>query len=130
MSVPGVGGHETISRNEVIVVGRVGRAPVSRPLPSGDMLVAWRVIVDRGQPRQPGGKRIVDTLECMAFRPDVRQQAETWQMGDIVEVRGSIRRRFWRSASGPASRYEIEVTHGRRVATVAAKSCPASAATD
>jgi single-strand DNA-binding protein len=34
--------------------------------------------------------------------------------GTEVEVRGSLRRRFWRSPTGPASRYEVEVRSLRR----------------
>jgi single-strand DNA-binding protein len=33
----------------------------------------------------------------------------------VVEVSGSLRRRFWRTPAGPASRYEVEVNAIRRV---------------
>jgi single-strand DNA-binding protein len=36
--------------------------------------------------------------------------------GDVVEVEGSLRRRFWRVGAGAASRSEVEVTRVRRVA--------------
>jgi single-strand DNA-binding protein len=38
------------------------------------------------------------------------------QPGDIVEVRGSLRRRFWRAGPGAVSRTEVEVVRLRRVA--------------
>ena len=37
--------------------------------------------------------------------------------GDVVEVEGSLRRRFWRVGAGAASRSEVEVTRVRRVAS-------------
>ena len=33
----------------------------------------------------------------------------------MVEVEGVLRRRFWRGAAGPASRYEVEVVALRRL---------------
>jgi single-strand DNA-binding protein len=42
----------------------------------------------------------------------------SWQAGDEVEVVGALRRRFFRTAGGPASRYEVEVRTASRVARV------------
>ena len=33
----------------------------------------------------------------------------------VVEIEGTLRRRFWRSAGGPTSRYEVEVVALRRL---------------
>jgi single-strand DNA-binding protein len=38
-----------------------------------------------------------------------------WQAGDRVQVEGSIRRRFFRGQSGPASRVEVEVKRAKRL---------------
>lgn len=122
MSVSG-DGRVPVSRNDVTLVGRLGGAPARRPLPSGDVLVAWRLIVDRTA-RPPGARRVVDTLPCVTFERDVCRETERWQIGDTLEVRGAVRRRFWRTASGAVSRYEIEVTHARRIAGVATLGAP------
>ena len=103
------------SHNEVKLVGRLGALPVSRRMPSGDVMVTWRVIAER-EARSTGDRRVVDTLACVAFHQDVLREVGTWGPGDVVEVRGSLRRRFWRAAAGPVSRYEVEVLHARRVA--------------
>jgi single-strand DNA-binding protein len=95
--------------NSVTLSGRISGAAQLRTLPSGDELVTFRVIVRRHE----GG---VDTLDCMAFRADVRRRALTWEPGDRVELDGVLRRRFWRGASGPVSRTEVEVRSARRVA--------------
>ncbi|MDQ6875401.1 MAG: single-stranded DNA-binding protein [Actinomycetota bacterium] len=88
-------------------------------MPSGDAAVVWRVVVDRAAgpaSRPPAGSR-VDTLACIAWAAGARRAALRWQIGDVVEIDGALRRRFWRSATGPTSRYEVEVHKGRRVTT-------------
>ena len=99
------------SVNEVRLVGRVAAEPVARTMPSGDALVSFRLVVDRA----PNGrsKQLVDALECVAWSARVRRSVVRWQAGDVVEVTGCVRRRFFRSAGGAASRVEIEVVSAR-----------------
>lgn len=107
------------SRNEVVLVGRVAAAAEQRELPSGDLLVTWRLVVDRppGRPTGPAGRAVtVDTLDCVAWTAGLRRTASAFQPGDVVAVEGALRRRFWRAAGAPASRYEVEVTRARRLA--------------
>ena len=60
-----------------------------RVLPSGDEIATWRLIVGRTGP--PTGPKV-----------------------DVIEVTGSLRRRFWRGSGGVQSRCEVEVaTAGR-----------------
>lgn len=112
-------GATTEARNEVVLVGRVSGLPEERSLPSGDALVSWRVVVDRPAPRRapPPGVRVVtvDTLDCVAWKPSLRRAALRLTDGDVVYVEGSLRRRFWRSGLGAASRTEVEVAAVRRV---------------
>ena len=108
----------TAPRNEVVLVGRVPAAPEERELPSGDRLVSWRVVVGRGPGRRPPeGVRAttVDTLDCVAWTSAVRRTARSLADGDVVAVEGALRRRFWRSGAGAASRTEVEVLALRRV---------------
>jgi single-strand DNA-binding protein len=84
----------------------------SRQLPSGDLIAAFRLVVERPPPRRkrPADRSpTVDTLDCVAWRAPVRRAALRWRAGDTVEVAGALRRRFWRSPAGPASRCEVEV---------------------
>jgi single-strand DNA-binding protein len=101
--------------NEVRLVGRLGADPQLRELPSGDTLWTLRVVVDR-PPRPPGrvkrGQR-VDTLECAVWAGRLKQQVRGWSAGDVVEVSGALRRRFFRAAGATASRVEVELTRGR-----------------
>jgi single-strand DNA-binding protein len=110
---------ETAPRNEVLLVGRVSGAPVERELPSGDRLVTWRVVVERPAARRPPeGVRAptVDTFDCVAWTAPLRRKASALLADDVVEVRGALRRRFWRSGAGAASRCEVEAASLRRVA--------------
>lgn len=121
-AVPARGGDPP-SRNEVLLLGRLAAAPTPRVLPSGDVLVQFRLVVPRasatGHASGGAGSRgrapSVDTLDCVAWRADVRRRLSSWQPGDILEVQGALRRRFWRSGGGPTSRTEVEVGKARRV---------------
>lgn len=104
-------------RNDVVVVGRLSAAPTLRELPSGDEVMSFRVVVRRPPDlkRRPGAAT-VDSLECAVWRGDVRRVVRGWAVGDVVEVSGALRRRFWRRPGGAASRWEIEVRKARRLA--------------
>ena len=103
-------------QNEVHLVGRLAAAPVRRELPSGDVLVQFRLVVDRSGSKRSTDRRTptVDTLECSAWRKDVQRSLGSCEPGDIVEVHGALRRRFWRSPGGAASRSEVEAVRLRR----------------
>jgi len=101
-------------RNEVHLIGRVADVPVERELPSGDTVVTVRLIVDRdGHAATRTGQR-VDTIDCVAWIARLQRSIRRWQAGDEVEVSGSLRRRFYRVAEGPRSRFEVELTAARR----------------
>lgn len=109
----------TLHVNEVRLVGRLAAEPVARELPSGDALVSFRLVVERGSPAPGAVARrapTVDTLDCTAWRAKVRRASVRLHPGDLVEVTGALRRRFWRTPAGPASRSEVEVLTVRRVA--------------
>ena len=111
------------TRNEVLLVGKLSGEPSVRTLPSGDQLTTWRLVVAR-QPkvgRRPDGSRqpTVDTIDCSTQKRIVQRSVARWVPGDVVEVRGALRRRFWRGPHGPASRCEVDVVEVRRVAVAA-----------
>ena len=103
---------ELPSCNEVRLVGRVTAVPSVVELPSGDQLVTFRVTVDRDDQAAP--KR-VDALECCAWTARLRRTVARWRPGDVVEVEGAVRRRFFRTAAGTGSRVEIEVAGARLI---------------
>lgn len=119
---PGQGGAdvpaEAASRNEVLLAGRVSGAPEERELPSGDVIVSWRVVVDRPAPRRTaasGRSPTIDTIDCVAWSGRLRRTARGLADGDRVAVEGALRRRFWRGPAGAASRTEVEVAALRRL---------------
>lgn len=89
--------------NRVEITGRVSGDPTSRVMPSGDELVSLRVVVTRG------GSSRVDTIDCACWSAASRRAAARFVDGDRVRVEGSLRRRFFRTPAGAASRDEVEV---------------------
>lgn len=110
--------------NEIFLRGRLAADPVYRELPSGDELCSFRLTVRRA------GTSRVDSIECATTSAKARRTLARAEPGDELEVTGCLRRRFWRAASGPASRYEVEVATARisaRQRTAAARArTPAS----
>jgi len=106
-------------RNEVQLVGRLGAVPEPRTLPSGDEIVTFRVVVDRpprGRQVQDGRREpTVDTLDCAVATAVLRRRLVAWSAGDVIEVQGSLRRRFWRAGPAVLSRCEVQVVRARRL---------------
>ncbi|MFC7488711.1 single-stranded DNA-binding protein [Knoellia sp. CPCC 206453] len=92
------------SLNAVELSGRVSGEPELRELPSGDQLVTLRLVVARPK----GGP--VDTIDLACWSSATRRSAERVADGDHVHATGALRRRFFRTPGGAASRYEVEVT--------------------
>lgn len=108
------GPSATTWANEVRLVGRVSGTPEERTLPSGDVVVLFRLVV----PRPEAGRRTaaargaargaaVDTIDiaCWASRP--RRAALRLEDGDTADVSGALHRRFYRAGGAAASRYEV-----------------------
>lgn len=98
--------------NEVMVCGRISGLAEARELPSGDTVVQLRLVVPRSGPRARagGGGATVDTIDVACWTKALQRKAVRLKPSDLVTVRGALRRRFWRSPGGPASRYEVEAT--------------------
>lgn len=112
MSTHGNAGLDEV--NEVTLVGRMSQPAVQQVLPSGSELWKFRVIV--GRPPSPVSRVTVDTLDCVAWSKRPARTVSRWQTGDLVEVKGSLRRRFFSSAGGGrVSRYEVEVAGARLI---------------
>jgi single-strand DNA-binding protein len=107
-----VGQAAEAGANEVLLTGRVSGGPEERELPSGDHVVRFRLVVRRAVSRSAPGasKASVDTVDVACWTKALQRKALRCGPGELVTVHGALRRRFWRSPAGPASRYEIEVT--------------------
>ncbi|HTW20754.1 MAG TPA: single-stranded DNA-binding protein [Mycobacteriales bacterium] len=104
-------------RNEVVVCGRLAAPAITKVLPSGDEVVSWRLVVDRAD---RSASQRVDVIDCSTFGARLRRQAASWTDGDLIEVTGALRRRFWRGGAGVQSRCEVEAVSAVRRARVPA----------
>ena len=100
-------------RNEVLLEGRVSNQPQERVLPSGDVVVEFRIVVDRLQGR--GKKREVDTLDIAVWLAAARKRALRLGVDDWVAIDGAVRRRFWQAPTGLASRWQVEASQLRKL---------------
>jgi single-strand DNA-binding protein len=85
--------------NDVLLVGRLSQEPLVKRLDSGDVILTWRLIVDRPEEEWRTPRKVVDTFNCTSFDRRLFGPAKEWRPGDMLEVRGSLRRRFWRGGS-------------------------------
>lgn len=95
---------EDFSFNEVVLVGRVSAQAIEKQLPSGDIVVEFRLIVTR---EKLAG---VDTLDIGAWSSKSRRTALVLKPDEWVEIKGAIHRRFWSTPTGLASRWQVEAT--------------------
>ena len=106
--------------NEVHLIGRLSAAAEFRTLPSDAVMCTFTLIVDRHD-SDLRSKQRVDVISCVAWTPRLRRQVGAWSEGDVVELEGAIRKRFFRTSGGATgSRVEVEVRSARRVRRVAA----------
>ena len=96
------------SLNDVALRGWVTTIATERELPSGDVVVQFRIAITRSE----GG---VDTIDLESWSAKTRRTALTLKDGEWVEISGSIRRRFWKSASGLASRWQVVTNEIKRI---------------
>jgi single-strand DNA-binding protein len=110
-------------QNEVYLVGRLSGEPLERALPSGDVLLSWRLVVHRSAGERGASKAVHDTLPCFAVKAGVRRSVASWSSGDVVEVEGVLRRHFWRApGGGQASKCEVEARSVKRLQRAAKSS--------
>lgn len=102
--------------NDVRLVGRLSGEPALVELPSGDALVTFRISVPRTAVTShaaPSVNQRVDSVPCTAWSPRLRRSILTWRAGDVVEVSGSVRCRFFQAGGATRSRVEVEATAAR-----------------
>jgi len=113
---------ENLSKNEVILVGRMRPIFKEQELPSGDRILEFRIVVDRhpensasnSKSRVPGKKApSQDTIDVAVWKLRLQKRVRSIEVGEWVEVKGSLRRRFWMGSTGITSRWQVEASDVR-----------------
>ncbi|MFG2075062.1 Single-stranded DNA-binding protein [Nonomuraea maritima] len=100
-----------MDKNEVTLVGRLSASVEEHPLPSGDTVTKWRVIVRRRRHRR--GAALTDSVPCVTFDPDIAAVVRGLQPRDYLEVAGALRCRVFGPSAAKIWRYEVEVSAAR-----------------
>ena len=110
-------GDLEVATNDVRLAGRLTGEPTVVELPSGDALVTFRISVPRATPRAASSSAVkgqrVDSVPCTAWSPRLRRSILSWRAGDLVEVSGAVRCRFYQAGGATRSRVEVEATSAR-----------------
>ena len=110
-------GDLEVATNDVRLVGRLTAEPTIVELPSGDALVTFRSSVPRPSPTRATSAtakgRRVDSVPCTAWSPRLRRSILAWRAGDLVEVSGAVRCRFYQAGGGTRARVEVEAVTAR-----------------
>jgi single-strand DNA-binding protein len=96
--------------NEVAIIGRLSGSPIEKDLPSGDKVVELRIVVGRDKKSMLKSKVSVDTIDVAVWGARNRKMVLKFDQNSWIEVKGSIRRRFWHSPGGLASRWQVEAS--------------------
>ncbi|MFG1710259.1 single-stranded DNA-binding protein [Nonomuraea sp. M3C6] len=97
-----------MDRNEVVLVGRLSAAVEEHPLPSGDTVTKWRIIVRRRRHRR--GAALTDSIPCVTFNPETAAIVRKLKPRDYIEVTGAFRCRVFGPSAAKIWRYEVEVS--------------------
>jgi single-strand DNA-binding protein len=102
--------------NEVRLRGRLISVPVERELPSGDVIVTFRLSVGRRArtPLTARSRQSSDWVDCASGAARVRRTVSACAVGDQLLVEGALRRRFYRAQGSAATRLEVEAVRVRR----------------
>jgi len=95
--------------NQVSLVGRLSGVAKEKILPSGSKVVEFRLVIEREQDRS-SSKKLVDTIDIATWSAVGRRSALKLGENSWISVNGAIRRRFWQSPSGLASRWQVEAS--------------------
>jgi len=98
-----------LALNDVLLRGRVSSLAVEKELPSGDKVMEFRIVIARSN------EEGFDTIDISAWSSKLRRTAGSLKSDQWVEVSGSIKRRFWRGATGLASRWQIDASEISRL---------------
>lgn len=101
------------SVNKVILIGRLGKDPESKSLPSGEAVTNFSVATSESwKDRNGHSQERTEWHNIVTFRKVAEIAAQYLKKGSHVYIEGSIRTRKWQDQSG-ADRYTTEIVCGQ-----------------
>ena len=94
--------------NFVQLAGHPGNRVCQKELPSGNIATMFAAVADRSRSDQVG-KMNDCTLPCETFSASVVQRVPRLKPGTKLMCNGLLRRRFYKTAGGLGSAFEVEV---------------------
>jgi len=101
----------TLHRNEVYLVGEISSTPEERTLSDGRGAVTFRLDVRA----DTGSGAIRDSLDITLTSTRARKAALGWDVGDVVEVEGVVRRKFYKVGAMSKPFTVIEAERAKRL---------------
>jgi single-strand DNA-binding protein len=98
-------------RNEVHLVGEVSTLPAEREMSDGRGAVTFRLDV---RVHSDGGM-LRDSLDITLYGARARKSALSWDVGDVVEIEGVVRRKFYKAGDNSRPFTVIEADRAKRV---------------
>jgi len=93
--------------NYVRLKGQVAGEVTERTLATGEVVAAFRINVGREPAPLQGASS--DTIDCVATPARLRRLLQKLKQGSLIEIEGSLHRRYFRSGGALISRYEVDI---------------------
>ena len=100
-----------LHRNEVLLVGEITDGPTERDLADGRSVVTFRIDVRVDTDAGP----VRESFDCTVDAARTRRAALGWALGDVVEVEGVVRRKFYKVGASSKPFTVIEAGRAKRL---------------
>ena len=97
--------------NHITIMGRLTRDPELRRTNTGVAVASFTVAVDRDYSGKDGGEKVVDFIDCVAWRNTAEFISKYFTKGRMIVADGRLELRDWTDKEGNKRRNaEINVT--------------------
>ena len=111
MTAAAAASSNTEHRNEVYLVGEVSTAPEERTLSDGRGVMTFRLEVRADSETGP----IRDSFDITIADGRTRKAARAWEVGNLIEIEGVVRRKFYKAGAASKPFTVIEAASAKRL---------------